>query len=69
MGDASGVQHVHGPVKGINSINLTETSLSLVISTKSGTSASLRPLMMTAFNLTDCRFEDNAVSRALSTAS
>lgn len=46
------------PVKGINSINLTEIGLSFVNSTKSKTSLSLRPFTTTTFSFTLESFGD-----------
>lgn len=57
------------PVKGMNSIKRTESALSFVISTKSNTSDSLRPLITTTLSFTELKGDDSAVSKERRTAS
>lgn len=56
-------------MNGMNSMNRTESALSLVISTKSSTSWSFNPLMTTTLSFTDCRADESAESRERRTAS
>lgn len=57
------------PVNGINSIKRTENALSFVISMKSNTSDSLRPLITTTLSFTELKDDDSAVSKERRTAS
>ena len=48
--------------KGMNSMNLTSMGLSLMNSTKSHSSSSLKPFIATTFNFTDSKFNSRALS-------
>ena len=70
MSQSSSMNKKDRPVKGMNSINLTEMGLSLVKSTKSNTSLSLRPFTTTTFSFTLESFEEpRAESRVRRTRS
>lgn len=61
---------LHGPVNGMNSINRTDSTCPFVISMKSSTSESLRPLTTTTFSFTETSAGDaRAASKAFRTAS